>query len=99
VGYKPCCENFLYVFKAARRAARAAAAAASPALPLRRAGQPVGWRETKTLFPGPPYRSVVRPAVQLGDQDLDVDGSRSVIVRGRPEPVKGAFGVGFAADP
>ena len=45
------CENFLYVFKAARWAARAADAAASPALPLallrRRAKQPVDWRETQ----------------------------------------------------
>ena len=30
----PLCENFLYVFKAARRAARAAASAPWPSLPL-----------------------------------------------------------------
>ena len=43
------CENFLYVFKAARRAARAADSARSPLLPLalpqRRRLTPVGWRE------------------------------------------------------
>ena len=43
------CENFLYVFKAARRAARAADAAATPGPPLGlqagRALTPVGWRE------------------------------------------------------
>jgi hypothetical protein len=31
---RPTCENFLYVFKAARRAARAAATARTPSLPL-----------------------------------------------------------------
>ena len=31
-------------------------------------------------------------------QELDVDGSRFVIVRAE-SPVKGASGVGFAADP
>jgi hypothetical protein len=31
---EPPCENFLYVFKAARRAARAAATAPWPSLPL-----------------------------------------------------------------
>ena len=45
----PRCENFLYGFKAARRAARAANTARSPqlplALPLRRRLAPVGWRE------------------------------------------------------
>jgi hypothetical protein len=43
------CENFLYGFKAARRAARAANSARSPLLPLalpqRRRLTPVGWRE------------------------------------------------------
>ena len=43
------CENFLYGFKAARRAARAANSARSPLLPLalpqRRRLAPVGWRE------------------------------------------------------
>jgi hypothetical protein len=45
----PACENFLYGFKAARRAARAADSARSPLLPLalpqRRRKMPVGWRE------------------------------------------------------
>jgi len=49
------CENFLYRFKAARRAARAAATARSPplplALPLRRRQTPVGWRESIKLGP------------------------------------------------
>jgi len=31
---RPLCENFLYVFKAARRAARAANSARTPPLPL-----------------------------------------------------------------
>ena len=48
---QPACENFLYGFKAARRAARAAAAARSPPLPLdapaAAAPTPVGWRETQ----------------------------------------------------
>jgi len=43
------CENFLYGFKAARRAARAADSARTPqlplTLPLRRRLVPVGWRE------------------------------------------------------
>ena len=43
------CENFLYGFKAARRAARAVDAARTPplplALPLRRRLAPVGWRD------------------------------------------------------
>ena len=43
------CENFLYGFKAARRAARAADTTRSPQLPLalpqRRRLAPVGWRE------------------------------------------------------
>ena len=46
------CENFLYVFKAARRAARAAASAARlrSRCRSRSGGQaPVGWRETKTF--------------------------------------------------
>ncbi len=46
---RPPCENFLYVFKAARWAARAAASAAfasAPAGAPATAGQtPVGWRE------------------------------------------------------
>ena len=45
------CENFLYGFKAARRAARAANSARSPLLPLalpqRRRLAPVGWREKR----------------------------------------------------
>ena len=45
------CEDFLYGFKAARRAARAAATAPRPslplALPLRPAPAPVGWRERR----------------------------------------------------
>jgi hypothetical protein len=45
------CEYFLYVFKAARRAARAADSARSPLLPLalpqRRRRTPVGWREQR----------------------------------------------------
>ena len=43
------CANYLYGFKAARRAARAANTARTPqlplALPLRRRQTPVGWRE------------------------------------------------------
>src|SRR5215469_10422491 len=41
------CENFLYVFKAARRAARAAATAAcaSAGAPAAAGRTPVGWRE------------------------------------------------------
>jgi hypothetical protein len=46
---QPACENFLYGFKAARRAARAANSARSPLLPLalpqQRRLTPVGWRE------------------------------------------------------
>ena len=49
--YRPGCENFLYVFKAARkRAARAADRARglrSAAAPLRHAPTPVGWRATQ----------------------------------------------------
>ncbi len=53
---RPTCEHFLYVFKAARRAARAAASAPWPslplALPLRPGPTPVGWRE-KRRYLGP----------------------------------------------
>jgi hypothetical protein len=43
------CDDLLYDFKAARWAARVADAASSPALPLRRARQPVSWRENLSL--------------------------------------------------
>ena len=50
------CENFLYGFKAARRAARAANTARSPQLPLalpqRRRKTPVGWREKRSTDTG-----------------------------------------------
>jgi hypothetical protein len=100
--YRPTlCENFLYVFKAALRAARAATSAASPqlplTLPLRRGQTPVGWREDQTLSG---RQSVERsPAAQC---DPSRPGRGRHPLRhcpGGPEPVKGAFGVGFAADP
>jgi hypothetical protein len=40
-----------------------------------------------------------KSTVQTEHHGLGVDGSRFVIVRGSQNPVKGAFGVGFAADP
>ena len=53
------CENFLYGFKAARRAARAADSARSPLLPLalpqRRRKTPVGWREKTAHRRGPRF--------------------------------------------
>ncbi len=59
--------------------ARGACLAPLP-LPLRRAGQPVGWREDQSL----PGRHDVGmfTARSVDRQDLDVNGSRSVIVRG-----------------
>ena len=56
-GYRSgICENFLYGFKAARRAARAADSARSPLLPLalpqRRRLTPVGWREKQKMDTG-----------------------------------------------
>ena len=64
------CENFLYVFKAARRAARAADSARTPLLPLalpqRRRLTPVGWREEQSIR-GPPSRTGVL-IVQAVDQ-------------------------------
>jgi hypothetical protein len=96
-----CCENFLYVFKAARRAARAADAAATPQLPLAltlwRANQPVSWRENLSL-PGRPDPEAFTTSSVL----LPTAGRGWLPLRHcprRPEPVKGAFGVGFAADP
>src|SRR5262249_12826326 len=48
---RPVCENFLYIFKAARQAARAAdtaAIASAPAKAPAAAGQtPVGWRDNR----------------------------------------------------
>jgi hypothetical protein len=58
-------ENFLYVFKAALRAARAADATASPtlplALPLRRTQAPVGWREKRESPTGRQPRNATHP--------------------------------------
>ena len=59
----PACENFLYGFKAAPRAARAAATARTPslplALPLRRVPTPGAWREgRKTSGPPLTYRQL-----------------------------------------
>jgi hypothetical protein len=76
------CENFLYGFKAARRAARAAATAPWPSLSLalRSAGPvPVGWREKEA---GPLYIQ------QVSSVRADRPCSRRRIVRARPEPVK-----------
>ena len=54
--------DYLYGFKAARRAARAADSARSPLLPLalpqRRRKTPVGWRENLRAA-GPPRRTGV----------------------------------------
>ena len=64
------CENFLYGFKAARRAARAANTARTPQLPLalpqRRRKTPVGWREKKRTAGR--FRHTTVTSVQLASQ-------------------------------
>jgi hypothetical protein len=94
------CENFLYVFKAARRAARAATSAARLRSRCRSGGQaPVGWRENQDLFSSRAAMTFSRQrAVQSGGQDLDVVGSRSVIVRGGQNPSR-APSASLRADP
>jgi hypothetical protein len=98
------CENFLYGFKAARRAARAANSARSPLLPLalpqRRRLTPVGWREELR----PPGRLTGRECSSprqwtglagVGSYREQVC-SRTWHCPARPEPVKSAYGVGSA---
>ncbi len=100
------CENFLYVFKAARRAARAADTAARPALtlalPCRTAPTPVGWREEpRSGRHGTLAVSTVQAVggwAGFGSYREQVY-SRTWHCPARPEPVKGAYGVGFAAHP
>ncbi len=74
-----------------RRLGRLAYAPAGAPAP---AGQtPVSWRENQKK---PGRRGEQRSPVSVSQ--VQVFGSRSVIVRGRAEPVKSAFAVGFAAD-
>ena len=89
------CENFLYIFKAARRAARAAATARTPPLPLtlplrRRQRRSAGAKITKTraAFDVQPFTGFAR--------GVWCPCSRCRYCPGRAEPVKSAFGVGFA---
>ena len=87
-GPRSPCENFLYVFKAARRAARAAASARTPslalALPLRRRQRrAAGAKSTK---PGRVKYSKFHRCRQ------DVPAPAAGIVRGRSEPVKAVCG-------
>ena len=93
------CENFLYVFKAARRAARAATTAAYASAPARApatAGQtPVGWREKQQNL----GCQDVQRSYGHSTAGVQLVGSRSIIVRGEQNPSRGAYGVGFAADP
>ena len=89
-----------------RRAARAADTAARPALPLelpcRTAPTPVGWREDHNR--GPPWHTAVS-TVQGVDRWAGFGSYREQVCSrtwhcpARPEPVKGAYGVGFAAHP
>jgi hypothetical protein len=87
--------DYLYGFKAARRAARAANSARSPLLPLalpqRRRKTPVGRREEQKI----PGRFDVQesPGSAAG---VWFPCSRSRYSPGRPEPVKSAYGVGCA---
>jgi hypothetical protein len=96
---RPVCENFLYVFKAARWAARAAAAAAfasAPASAPATAGQtPVGWREKRKA----PGRQIVERSPALRVLRGAAGWLPLLHCPGRAEPVKGAYGVGSAADP
>jgi hypothetical protein len=88
------CEKFLYGFKAARRAARAADTAARPALtpglPCRTVPN-AGRLARRPKYPGP---------ADHGSSSTRQSGWLPLRhCAGRAEPVKGAFGVGFAADP
>jgi hypothetical protein len=82
--YLPACENFLYVFKAARRAARAAATAPRPSLSLTlhsgraNAGRLARKRETRAA-------DDLREFQRLG---CGYPCSLCGIVQGRSEPVK-----------
>ena len=87
------CENFLYGFKAARRAARAAASAPWPSLPLAPAPAgptPVGWRERRNT--GRSTRSKfhlctwVVPAPAAGLSGAGQNPSRPSVTAGQPHP-------------
>jgi hypothetical protein len=90
--------SFFTVIKADRRVARAADAAGPPALslalPCRRPNNARCSAGAKTRRPGPPGTS--------DDHRVTVPRVRVLAPApscpGRAEPVKGAFGVGFAAD-
>src|SRR2546423_690067 len=67
----PACENFLYGFKAARRAARPAATARTPPLPLtlplrRRQRRSAGAKDRSTFGPPPPRGSKGRGGFDKG---------------------------------
>ena len=101
------CENFLYVFKAAPRGRTRRRHGGRPALPLelpcRTAPTPVGWREDHN-HEGPPWHTAVSTVQEsttgpgFGSYREQVC-SRTWHCPARPEPVKGAYGVGYAADP
>ena len=93
-------------FKAARGAARAAdTAAARHSRWSSHAGRPptpVGWREDhdhEGRLGVPQYPSSRASTVGRIWQLSGAGLLPNLHCRGRPEPVKGAFGVGFAADP
>jgi hypothetical protein len=91
---EPPCENFLYVFKAARRAARAAATARSPSLPLALPLRRRQRRSSGAKVPG--CRAAIERTAVTGSSAAGCPCSRCEIVRGRAEPVKSAYGVGSA---
>ena len=79
------CENFLYGFKAARRAARAAASAHSPSLPLRR-------RQRRSAGAMSEAGRAASGTASFGDAGGGVPAPAAGIVRGRSEPVKAICG-------
>jgi len=85
------CENFLYGFKAASRAARAANTARTPTLPLRRRQRRSAGAKIRN--PGPPLTYSSHRGSAAGEW---CPCSRYRYCPGRAEPVKSAYGVGFA---
>ena len=97
------CENFLYGFKAARRAARAADTARSPslplALPLRRRQRRSTGAKIRNRGPLSTYGSYERAAPRPVGRIWQLSGAGvlpTLVCSARPEPVKSAYGVGFA---
>ena len=99
------CENLLYVFKAARRAARAANTAATPGPPLelqagRAQRRSAGAKNREIHGAAHAYRSAHRlgggPGLAGVGSYREQVCSRAWDYPARPEPVKSAYGVGSA---